>query len=137
MSCCYSVYAKILPKNESETVEAMKRFIIKRQIETGAHFNLEYFGIKRLMSVKKLDTVMKAFLPDLEIEKSSEIYHAGFNATYSWIDVLSDMFRDIYSGLKDGSRLEVSAENNEIDTWVVENGRLKAYAEIAEDEETA
>lgn len=84
--------------------------------------------------------MLACFQDDFEYEieeDGSEYYFSNFKATYSWLEILEDMFKAMAPYLEDGSIFTISCGSDD-DTYKVIGGRLKliesSYQEIGGDD---
>lgn len=128
MSACYSVNLEMRPKDETKTIEAMKKFIKENPLK--ADFMIEEYkkdGIGT-ESLKDLVAIILAGWSGQRIKvralkKGFKCYSNEFNARYGWLRVIESWFRAIGETLEDGSEISILVENS-LEHYEVEDGEV-------------
>lgn len=128
MSACYSVNLELRPKDETKTIEAMKKFIKENHLK--ADFMIEEYkkdGIGT-ESLKDLVAIMLAGWSGQRIKirplkKGFKSYSNDFNARYGWLRVIEGWFRAIGETLENGSEISIWVENS-LEHYEVEDGEV-------------
>ncbi len=123
MGDVYSVGIKFVPKDEKAITAALRKFIYQKSELEGVDFCLADYS-KKGITPDSMDNCIKILITDNGFSSWREgefvKYYSGFNATYSWGQVLWDGFMIIIPYIKEGS-FDVDADETNIH-WVVKDG---------------
>lgn len=135
MGQCYIITAefKYPDARQEKIVKTLKDYILDRQANSRADFNLDKYAAKGY-TPDTWEGVMTLLFTDRGTEISDHSISASFDASYGWFTVMVKAFESITHLLDDGSEMVMETDDGTY-TYTISRGKVVQDYETYKDEE--